>query len=500
MTLDRAEQSLALRLCRVLTLAAKCLMVAGSRYNPFSSKTLRNMWEAIAVCSHLNEKWENEGKVRRISPKDVLQLYGVKNYKASGVSYLCMKSKVERKESLLDEVAEEVTKLELVLEGLGLSRKKRVDSRSNKVQKAQSTRGRGKGKVGHSPRRGIYEQDGDMARYRGIKSELKKENAKLEKELARSRTDALMDIRQLKASHAVVIGDSEEEVNVIKADTYAEEEDEEEAEAVGIMDGLDGVPARRCSTITGMTSSSQKAVREMSLRVIDLEFGLARERETSKTLLSIQAELQVKEKDAKINKGLKELAEVTEHAEKLQRRVDALAVKAREELNVEIRRLRAQVVDLEAINLAESVKFIKKLEENVIYHAKVDAEMIEQKNEYASFKSRLEKVRARFATMVIPNASRSDLLKAIIAYFVEEVKRLESERDTLFKILSDKGCICGAKIDRGNCLGVMETQLGPRTAELIELGRITVIREVKVRPLDVGGNTVDFPPAEKKPL
>ncbi|KAF6138575.1 hypothetical protein GIB67_032469 [Kingdonia uniflora] len=33
------------------------------------------------------------------------------------------------------------------------------------------------------------------------KSELKKENIKLEKELSRSRTDALKEVRQLKASH-----------------------------------------------------------------------------------------------------------------------------------------------------------------------------------------------------------------------------------------------------------------------------------------------------------
>ncbi|KAF6177177.1 hypothetical protein GIB67_025514 [Kingdonia uniflora] len=92
-----------------------------------------------------------------------------------------------------------------------------------------------------------------------------KANVKLEKELARSRTDALKEVRQLKASHAVAIrqlqveakanldkmaeepdrlghhlmlkGYSKEEVDVIKADTYAEEE----ADAVGIMGSLDGV-------------------------------------------------------------------------------------------------------------------------------------------------------------------------------------------------------------------------------------------------------------------
>ncbi|KAF6150423.1 hypothetical protein GIB67_040953 [Kingdonia uniflora] len=108
-----------------------------------------------------------EGKVRRISPEDVLQFYGVKNYHASGGAYFCAsttqprffdlnssgrswndnviwvkgpKSQVERKDSLLDEVAKEEVKLESVLEGLGLSRKERVGSKFKKVQKSQSTR------------------------------------------------------------------------------------------------------------------------------------------------------------------------------------------------------------------------------------------------------------------------------------------------------------------------------------------------------------------------
>ncbi|KAF6151322.1 hypothetical protein GIB67_040595 [Kingdonia uniflora] len=133
-------------------------------------------------------KWEREKKVRRITPEDVLQFYGEKNFKAGGGSYFCasvtrsrffdqnsagrawndniiwvkgnflqrdneelldlrfrsvkqsVKSTVERKESLLDEVAEEETEVELVLWELGLSRKKRVESRSKKVVKAQSTR------------------------------------------------------------------------------------------------------------------------------------------------------------------------------------------------------------------------------------------------------------------------------------------------------------------------------------------------------------------------
>ncbi|KAF6161421.1 hypothetical protein GIB67_009300 [Kingdonia uniflora] len=147
-----------------------------------------NMWVKITVCDHLNKKWENEGKVRRISPEDILQFYGVKNYQASGGAYFCVsatrrrffdlnsasqawndnviwvkgnchqrddeepldllfrilkqspKSRVERKDSLLDEVTEKEVEIEFVLEGLGQSRKKRIGRKSIKVQKSQLTR------------------------------------------------------------------------------------------------------------------------------------------------------------------------------------------------------------------------------------------------------------------------------------------------------------------------------------------------------------------------
>ncbi|KAF6158587.1 hypothetical protein GIB67_040101 [Kingdonia uniflora] len=519
-----------------------------------------------------------------------------------------------------------------------------------------------------------------------------------------------LDVKQLKASHAVAIGQLQveakanldemveehdrlgrhlmlkgyyvEEVDAIKADTYVEEGDEEKAKVVGIVDDLYGVSRLTVLDNQGddvelPEGGSEKEVREMSLRINDLESGLARERETSKTLLSTQAELQVEldssrsrednvlmcnqkfmeqfhrmkeanknredqyvnahfrlvkltqvisdltleveEKDIEINKGLKELAEVTKRAEKLQRQVDALAMKeiqrrcndlnervtrlkaklaqtivhakkaearersggsrteikaplvrgdvvslssqirelendvsriqgniqkgnanlrecqhkldvavirekvlegeikakeslvkrkedllkdlpAREELNVEIRRLHTRVVDLEAMNLAESAKYITNLEEDVIYHAKVDTEIIEWKNEYARLELCLERLKARFAVMVITDTLRSDLLKVIVTYYVEEVKRLELERDILFKILSNKGCICRAKIDRGNCLGAMETQLGPQTAESIKQGRVVVARKLKARPLDRRGSIADTPSVEKNPL
>ncbi|KAF6141105.1 hypothetical protein GIB67_006550, partial [Kingdonia uniflora] len=248
------------------------------------------------------------------------------------------------------------------------------------------------------------------------KSELKKANLQVE---TKANLEEMVKECDILGHHLILKGYSEEEVDAIKADTYVEEEDKEEVVAVGIVDGLDGISRQTVLDNQGddvelQEGGSEKVVREMSLRIKDLESGLSRERETSKALLSVQAELLVEEKDSKIKKGLKELVEG--HVQKgnanlreCQHKLDAALIKekvlegeikakeslvkrkeellkdmpAMEELNAKIGRLRARVVDLEAMNLAESVKYINKLEEYVIYHDKVDAEMTELKNEYA---------------------------------------------------------------------------------------------------------------------
>ncbi|KAF6138760.1 hypothetical protein GIB67_040892 [Kingdonia uniflora] len=272
-----------------------------------------------------------------------------------------VKSTLDRMESLLDEVTEEETELELVLEGLGLSRKKKVDSRSNKTPrtgssaqphpvkpskvalkylkkrmlKALSASGTtGSSEVAKDMRRRVKpsgESGEKVVKGRSTTVDYLKESKKgqswrffTEKKIQARWTDALKEVRQLKTFHALVIGQlqvetkanhdemveerdrlghylmlkgySEQEVDAIKADTYVEEEDEEEAEAVEIVDGLDGVSRQTVLNNQGddvelPKGGSEKAVREMSLRINDLESGLARERETSKALLSTQAEL-----------------------------------------------------------------------------------------------------------------------------------------------------------------------------------------------------------------
>ncbi|KAF6156689.1 hypothetical protein GIB67_017825, partial [Kingdonia uniflora] len=151
-----------------------------------------------------------------------------------------VKSVVERKESLLDEVVEEETELELVLGELGLSRKKRVKSRSKKVTKAQSTRSMtdvdegkrqtsgeevraktsGSGmddlkEVEERARLAILQGKEDTSQMfallvKGIwlgieeqESELKKAKSELEKNLARAKDDAPKVVKQLKAVHAM---------------------------------------------------------------------------------------------------------------------------------------------------------------------------------------------------------------------------------------------------------------------------------------------------------
>ncbi|KAF6141199.1 hypothetical protein GIB67_018289 [Kingdonia uniflora] len=360
--------------------------------------------EAVMAVEEEDEKWESvvgEESLNQEELEDMIPRCEVYS---------------ERKEPLLDKVAEEETELELVLEGLGLGRKKRVDSMSNKFGSAESYQGEqssskiteemdAEGSVSlwhHWKWLAVLQGKVDMSKVdsrlvKGIwlgieeeKSKLKKANVELEKELARFRTDAQKEVRQLKALYAVVIGQLhvdtkanldkmveerdrlghhlmlkgyfEEKVDAIKADTYVEEEDEEEAEAAGIVDGLDDVSRQMVLDNQGddvelPEGGSEKAVREISLRINDLESGLSRERKTSKALLSAMKKanenredqyvkahfrlvkltqaifdriLQAEEKDVEINKELKEQAKVTEHAKKLQRQLHKLAMKGKQ--------------------------------------------------------------------------------------------------------------------------------------------------------------------------
>ncbi|KAF6175835.1 hypothetical protein GIB67_003323 [Kingdonia uniflora] len=395
--------------------------------------------------------------------------------------------------------------------------------------------------------------------------------------------------------HLMLKGYSQKEVDVIKAETYAEEE-EGEAEVLGVVNGLDGVSPQTVLNNQGddvelLVDGSEKVVKEMSLKINDLESGLAKEIETSKALLSTQTELQVKldasrvredhalmynwefaeqfdrmkevnenredqyvkayfrleklnqvvsdlarqveEKDSGIRRFIRgnracqesstgsrtvikaplvhgdivsllsrirelesDVSQIQGHVQRgnadlreCQYKLDATLIRerilegkirakdllvkikddllkdlpAREELNSKLGRLRARVVELQAINLAESEQYIAKLKEDAIRHDRINTDRNAWKDTYVIVKVRHERLKARFAKAVVPGVARSDLLK---------------------------GCTCGAEIDQGNCLRIMETQLGPRTADLVERGRADMARELKDRPLDDVGESI----------
>ncbi|KAF6160518.1 hypothetical protein GIB67_019287 [Kingdonia uniflora] len=283
----------------------------------------RNMWEVITICNHLNDRMEREKKMRRITPKDVLQFYGVKNFKASGGSYFCA-SVTQRCFFDLNSTSRTWNDNIIWVKGAKVAegRSVSVDDLKEVEERARLAILQGKEDTSQMVVRlvkgiwlGIEEHE----------SELKKAKGGLKKNWARAKTDALKEVKLLKAAHAMAIGllkvqakanfdetaeerdklghhlmlkgYSQEEVDTIKPDTYAEEE-EEEAEVLGVVDGLDGISPQTVLDNQGddvelPEGGSEKVVREMSLRINDLEFGLARERETSKALLSAQAEFQV---------------------------------------------------------------------------------------------------------------------------------------------------------------------------------------------------------------
>ncbi|KAF6139765.1 hypothetical protein GIB67_024042, partial [Kingdonia uniflora] len=414
-----------------------------------------NMREIITVCDHLNERWEREEKRDDEEPLD-LRFRTVKQ---------SVKSTVERKKSLLVEVVEEETILELVLEGLGLSRRKRVDSKSDKVRKAQSTRliagvdegkkqisseevqtktpGSGSsaqpnlttskiaqkylkkwmlmslpasnatesGEVAKEKRRKVESSGEKVTEVRPSavddlrevkeraklaalhreedtskmvvhlvkwiwlsieeeKSKMKREKSELEKVLARAKTKAMKEVRQLKTSHIVAIGQlqvkakgnldevveerdrlgrhlmlkgySREEVDAIKADTYVEEEDEEEAEAVGVVDGLDGVS---CQTVLDNQGDDVELPEGGSEKV-----GNELERMTQKFI----------EKDDELRLARENLSASEAATEHLQTALSAKDMEFREiqrrcnDLNVKVARLKAE--------LAQAIAFANKAE------------------------------------------------------------------------------------------------------------------------------------------
>ncbi|KAF6167747.1 hypothetical protein GIB67_017242 [Kingdonia uniflora] len=207
--------------------------------------------------------------------------------------------------------------------------------------------------------------------------------------------------------HLISKGYSEDEVDAIRADIYADEEEDEE-----IKDVVVGVE-----------------LTDMRLRIKDLETELTKERDASASLLPSQAELQ---KYDKLNERVAQLKTELAHANSCNRnamagehsrknRSDAkVSLIQGDIVSLKIEALRAQVEDLKAINQAESAKADKKLEENIAYSTRVDSKMVWQKEWYSRLEDRLHQARANFSKAVIPHAVHSDLLREVITYFVDE--------------------------------------------------------------------------------
>ncbi|KAF6148610.1 hypothetical protein GIB67_042569, partial [Kingdonia uniflora] len=431
--------------------------------------------------------------------------------------------KVIRKESLLDTVAQEGTELEAVLKELSISRKKRANSRSEKDQKSQSTRlmtGDDNKKKGteeeRSERIDLKMSFKKWRKGRGLQlaarlmkgiclgveeenAELKKGKVELEKNIAQLKVDLIKEgkwLEALKASEVVEInmftearvnmekvvtecdrlgrhliskGYFEDDVNAIMADTYVEVEEDDEAEdvVVRVVDGLDGVSPQTVRDNQGNDNEcsegeNEKELKEMHLKIKDLATELDKEKDILASLLSSQAELQVKleiarlskdeirqrnqefrgefdkmreanedkedqhvkvhfkfvdatqtvvdfaqkieERDTKINKGQKEPAEMKEHAAKFKSHNDVLMAKTLPAKDMEL-----QTVQRKYDELNERVTQLK----TKLMHANLHARIIE-----AGESSRKNKSNAKVSLVqgdVVSLSARMSELEGILA-------------------------------------------------------------------------------------
>ncbi|KAF6158535.1 hypothetical protein GIB67_040049 [Kingdonia uniflora] len=161
--------------------------------------------------------------------------------------------------------------------------------------------------------------------------------------------------------HIVSKGFSEDEVDAIKADTYVEEEGDEEIEdvVVGIVNGLDSISPQMVRDNQGDDNERPKGetekielqsarLHEDDARQCNQEFTeeFDRMREANEdredqhvkvhfklveaTQTAVDLARQIEEKDAEIDKGQNEFTKLKEHAAKLKSQNNMLMVKSRE--------------------------------------------------------------------------------------------------------------------------------------------------------------------------
>ncbi|KAF6142780.1 hypothetical protein GIB67_023262 [Kingdonia uniflora] len=256
----------------------------------------------------------------------------------------CPTSKVKRKKSLLDIVGQEGIELEVVLKELHISRKKRANNKSEKVQKSQATRlmtGVGGNKEGGADgqRRVVLPKASEVdfadvpestTSSKLIQAFLKKRMLKRGSTSGTTGKDRLGEEDELKVvedRENLAIRNGEEEMSkmatrLMKGVCLRMEEEKAKlkkgkAEPKNKVDHLkiklaregkrfDSVKAVRKGKISELAAKAGKnlevvELKEMCLIIKELENELAKEKDASTSLLSSQAELQVELESAHLS-------------------------------------------------------------------------------------------------------------------------------------------------------------------------------------------------------
>ncbi|KAF6163482.1 hypothetical protein GIB67_029331, partial [Kingdonia uniflora] len=130
------------------------------------------------------------------------------------------------------------------------------------------------------------------------KGELKNGKVELKKKVARLKSDMVLEGKRLDVAKAGQEGYSKAEVKAIMDGTYVKE-DEVEKNIPGVVGGLDGVSPR--TELENQGEDNEKELKEMCLRITELDNELAKEKDASASLLTSQVELQDREEQEIFN-------------------------------------------------------------------------------------------------------------------------------------------------------------------------------------------------------
>ncbi|KAF6152727.1 hypothetical protein GIB67_021387 [Kingdonia uniflora] len=140
--------------------------------------------------------------------------------------------------------------------------------------------------------------------YLGIgeeKAELENRKVEFEKKVIRLKSDLVREGKRLDSVKAVEeveiseMGYSKAEVTIIMEDTYIKEKEDEDdvAEVVGGLDGVSPQTEQENPGYDNVNPEKENEIKDIRLRIEELEHELTKEKEASASLLSLQAELQI---------------------------------------------------------------------------------------------------------------------------------------------------------------------------------------------------------------